>query len=260
MSVSDIAARFRLDGRVAIVTGGSRGLGREMAIAFADAGADVVVASRKLPACEELADEIRSRTGRRALGAEYHAGRWADSDRLIGLVDAELGGCDILINNAGMSPLYDSLTGVSEDLFDKVLDVNLRGPFRLSTLAGARMVARGRGSIVNISSIAAVQPSARELVYAAAKAALNTMTVGLARALAPEVRVNAIMPGPFLTDIARSWDMASFERSARQTIPLQRAGEPDEVVGAALYLASDASSYTTGAVIKIDGGAAYSPA
>jgi NAD(P)-dependent dehydrogenase (short-subunit alcohol dehydrogenase family) len=250
---------FDLTGKVAVVTGGSRGLGRAMVTAFAEHGADVVIASRKGDACEALAAEIATATGREALGVAFHAGRWDDAQRLADVVHERFGRCDVLVNNAGMSPLYPSLTDVSEELFDKVVGVNFKGPFRLSALIGERMAANGGGSIINVSSIAAVQPTPTELVYAGAKAALNAMTVGLVRAYGPTVRCNVIMPGPFLTDIANAWDLDAFKEGAKRTIPLGRGGEPHEVVGAALYLASDASSYTTGAVIKIDGGIAFSP-
>lgn len=252
--------RFDLTGRVAVVTGGSRGLGRAMVQAFAEHGADVVIASRKADACEQAASEVRESTGRQAIGVGFHAAHWDDADRLADLVQERFGRCDVLVNNAGMSPLYGSLSEVSEELFDKVVGVNFKGPFRLSALLGERMAAGEGGSLIHISSIAAVQPTPTELVYAGAKAALDAMSIGLSRAYAPKVRSNVIMPGPFLTDISKAWDMDAFTETARRTIPLQRGGEPDEVVGAALYLASDASSYTTGSVIKIDGGAAFAPA
>ena len=248
-----------LTGKVAVVTGGSRGLGREIVLGFASSGADVVIASRKLDACEELAARVRSEFGNRALAVGFHAGRWEDADRLVAAVYAEFGRCDVLVNNAGMSPLYRSLAEISEELFDKVVSVNFKGPFRLCALVGARMAAGEGGSIINVSSIAAVAPGPQELIYAGAKAALNAITIGIARAYAPKVRANVIMPGPFLTDISKAWDMDAFEQHVAPGIPLGRAGEPHEIVGAALYLASDASSYTTGAVIKVDGGAAYSP-
>jgi NAD(P)-dependent dehydrogenase (short-subunit alcohol dehydrogenase family) len=231
-----------------------------MAAAFAGHGADVVVASRKLDACEATARAIAETTGRRTLAAAYHAGRWADADRLADTVYDAFGRCDVLVNNAGMSPLYPSLAEVSEELFDKVVGVNFKGPFRLSAVVGERMAAGDGGSIINVSSIAAVQPTPHELVYAGAKAALNAMTIGIARAYAPKVRCNALMPGPFLTDISKAWDMQAFRRHADTSIPLRRGGDAEEIVGAALYLASAASSYTTGAVIKVDGGAAFSPA
>jgi NAD(P)-dependent dehydrogenase (short-subunit alcohol dehydrogenase family) len=250
---------FDLGGKVALVTGGSRGLGRAMAQAFAESGADVVIASRKVEACAAAAAEIAASTGQTVLASGYHAARWDDADRLADLVHERLGRCDILVNNAGMSPVYPSLPAVSEELFDKVVGVNFKGPFRLSALVGERMAAAGGGSIINVSSIAAVQPTGGELVYAAAKAAVGAMTMGLARAFAPKVRANVIMPGLFMTDIAKAWDPVALD-SALSSIPLQRIGNAEEVVGAALYLASDTSSYTTGAVIKVDGGWAHAPA
>ena len=138
--------------------------------------------------------------------------------------------------------------------------VNMRGTFRLSSLIGTRMAEGDGGSIINVSSTAAVQPTGTVIPYASAKAGVNAMTVGFSRAFAPKVRVNCIMPGPFLTDISKAWDLDAFQKRAEESIPLQRGGQPDEIVGAALYLASDASSYTTGAIIKIDGGSAYAPA
>ena len=248
---------FDLSGKVAVVTGGSRGLGLEMCRAFAAAGADVIIASRKAEACEAAARELAEATGRTVIGTGYHAGSWDDSDRLADLAYERFGRVDVLVNNAGMSPLYESLTSVTEALYDKVLSVNLQGPFRLSALVGERMAAGDGGSIINVSSIAAVQPTPNELPYGMAKAALNAMTLGLARAYAPKVRVNCIMPGPFLTDISKAWDMEAFQQRAEAGIPLRRGGEPDEVVGAALYFATSASSYTTGAILKIDGGSAY---
>lgn len=261
ISDSNNVGNFDLSGKVAVITGGSRGLGLEMARAYANAGANVVVASRKEDACQTVASEIQEQTGRECIGVGFHAGRWADCDRLSDAAYERFGQVDVLVNNAGMSPIYESLMDVTEELYDKVLDVNLRGPFRLSSLIGTRMADEsGGGSIINVSSTAAVQPTANVIPYAAAKAGVNAMTVGLSRALAPKVRVNCIMPGPFLTDISKAWDMEVFEKRAKETIPMQRGGRPDEIVGAALYLASDASSYTTGAIIKIDGGSAFSPA
>src|SRR5262245_19772340 len=248
-----------LSGRVAVITGGSRGIGASIARAYAAHGADVVIASRKLAACEELAAEIRKETGRRALGVACHAARWSDCDALADAAYQTFGRVDVLVNNAGMSPLYPSLEAVSEELFDKVIGVNLKGPFRLAARIGTRMKQAGGGSIINVSSIAAVTPSPIEVPYAAAKAGLNNLTIALARVFAPEVRVNCIMPGPFLTDISKAWGPEATAR-LEQAIPLGRGGQAEEVVGAALYLASDAASFTTGAVIKIDGGLAHAPA
>lgn len=242
-----------LSGKVALITGSSRGLGREMALAFARAGADVVVTSRKLGPCEEVADEVRATTGRRALAIAAHAGKWDDSDMLADRVLGELGRVDVLVNNVGLSPLYDTLESVTEELYDKTFDVNVKGAFRLTARLGPHMVERGSGSIINVSSFGSLSPQPYFLVYAAAKAALNALTVGFARAYGPSVRVNAIVPGPFRTDIADHWPAETADRH-RATFSLGRAGEPDEIVGAALYFASDMSTYTTGALLRVDGG------
>lgn len=251
---------WTLEGKVAVVTGGSRGLGQQIAAAYAAAGARVVIASRKLEACEAAAASISAESGRECLGVACHVGRWADCDRLVEVAYERFGRVDVLVNNAGMSPLYGALTDVTEELYDKVFAVNLRGAFRLAALIGTRMAAGAGGSIINVSSVAAVQPTPHELPYAMAKAGLNAMTVGLARSFGPTVRVNCIMAGPFMTDITKAWDLEAFARTAKTLIPLQRGGEPHEVVGAALYFASDASSYTSGAILKIDGGLAFAPA
>lgn len=251
--MNPVLERFLLTDKVAVVTGGSRGLGREMVKGFAEAGADVVIASRKLENCEELAKEVESTTGRSALPVACHVGNWQDCDALVEATYERFGKMDVLVNNAGMSPTYDHVANVSEELYDKVLGVNLKGPFRLMALAGTRMVEAGGGSIINVSSAGAVHPKPHIIPYAAAKAGLNTMTVAFAHTFGPTVRVNCIMAGPFLTDISEAWDKEAFaERSKLQA--LQRGGEPDEVVGAALYFASEASSYTTGAVLPVEGG------
>jgi NAD(P)-dependent dehydrogenase (short-subunit alcohol dehydrogenase family) len=238
---------------VALVTGGSRGLGREMVLAFARAGADVVIASRKLESCEALANEVESTTGRAALAHACHVGRWEEVDALAEAAYARFGKVDVLVNNAGMSPMYPRPVDVSEDLWDKVIGVNLKGPFRLTALVGQRMADGDGGSIINVSSTAAIRPTPDVIPYAAAKAALNAMTEAFAHAYGPKVRVNCIMPGPFLTDISKAWNMAAFEQQAKR-FDLRRGGDPSEIVGAALYFASDASSFTTGSILKIDGG------
>lgn len=250
----DPLAAYDLTNRVAVITGGSRGLGRSMAEAFAAQGATVVVASRKGEACELAARQIAEATGATAVGIQCHVGDWDACTALVEQVVDRFGRIDVFVNNAGMSPLYDSLGSIGEALFDKVIDVNLKGPFRLSALVAEHMAAGEGGSIINVSSVASSQPTSSEIPYAAAKAGLNTMTIGLAHMFGPKVRANVIQPGPFLTDISRAWDLDKFNEQARQSIPLQRGGQPEEIVGAALYLASEASSYTTGSVIKVDGG------
>jgi len=246
---------FRLDGKVALVTGGSRGLGREMVLAFARCGADVVIASRKQEVCATLAEQVETETGRRALAVGCHVGKWTECDALAQSALDHFGHVDVLVNNAGLSPLYPSVVEISEDLYDKVMGVNLKGAFRLSAVLGTAMFDGDGGSIINVSSVAAEKPSPNEIPYAAAKSGLHSITKGLARTFAPKVRVNCIMAGAFRTDISKAWTpemLAALERM----IPLGRAGRPDEIVGTALYLASDASSYTTGSILKVDGGAA----
>jgi len=256
MDAQRIAKYFELTGRVVLVTGGSRGLGLAMCHAFAAAGANLVISSRKEEACRRAAQEVHEASGRDCLPVACHVGDWDACDALVDAAWERFGRVDVLVNNAGMSPLYDSLTGVSRALFDKVLAVNLAGPFRLGAVVGERMAAGEGGSIINVSSIAARAPSALEVPYAAAKAGLNNLTEGLARVYAPRVRVNCIMPGPFLTDIAEAWS-DEVKASLADLVPLGRAGQPREVIGAALYLASDAASFTTGATIKVDGGLAF---
>lgn len=244
-----------LSGRIALVTGGSRGLGRAMAHAFSAAGADVVIAARKADDCERTAAEITAHTGRPVHPFPAHVGDWDQCTGLIERTIAEVGGVHVLVNNAGIAPLYDSLDQASEALFDKTIGVNLKGPLRLGSLAARWMADHDGGSIVNISSVAAIRPTEYEIVYGAAKAGLQVLTHGLAVAYGPKVRANTIMAGPFLTDIARGWDMAAFNEFAER-MPLRRAGTPDEIVGAALYFASDASRFTTGALLCVDGGMA----
>jgi NAD(P)-dependent dehydrogenase (short-subunit alcohol dehydrogenase family) len=251
----EITDQFRLDGKVAVVTGGSRGLGREIVLGFARAGADVVVASRKADSCIAVADEVRAQTGRRALAVGCHVGRWDDCTELHAAVAREFDHVDILVNNAGMSPLYGpDIREVTEELWNKVIAVNLSGPFRLSALFGAQMHEGGGGSIINISSGASLQATAGTLPYGAAKAGLQALTSGFADAYGPNVRVNTIVCGRFLTDVSKAWDLDALAADLHRFQPLQRAAEPQEIVGTALYLASSASSFTTGAMIRVDGG------
>ena len=240
---------FDFTGKVVLITGGSRGLGYRMARAFAERGADLVIASRKLDACEAVAAELRG-LGRRVLPLAVHAGRWAECDALVEQAYQHFGRIDVLVNNAGMSPACPSHE-VSEALFDSVLNLNFKGPFRLASQIGQRMASGDGGAIINISSIASTRSSPGVVPYSGAKAALNAMTVSLAREYAPKVRVNAIVAGPFLTDIAQAWEP---EKRERQPVALGRPGEPEEVVTAALMLASPASSYTTGVLLPVDGG------
>jgi len=252
-SFSTPSERFDLSGKVALVTGGSRGLGRAMVHGFAAAGADVIVTSRKLEACEAVAAEVEGATGRKTSAIACHVGHWDELEGLVEKAYDAFGRVDVLVNNAGMSLLYGSVTEVTEAMWDRVVDLNLKGVFRLTAIVGSRMAAGRGGSIVNVSSVGSVRPNADILPYAAAKAGMNALTSGFSRTFGPSVRVNCIMAGPFLTDVTRDWDMEAFARGAqRNAIP--RAGDPEEVVGAALYFASDASSFTTGSILRVDGG------
>jgi NAD(P)-dependent dehydrogenase (short-subunit alcohol dehydrogenase family) len=240
-------------GKVVIVTGASKGLGRAMALGFADAGADVVVSSRKLAACEAVADDIRSRR-RRALAFSCHVGDWDQCAALIDATVAEFGRVDVLVNNAGIAPVPPSLSGVTADLFDKTIAVNLKGPLRLTALAAEHMPAGG--SIVNISSKASLHPTAFTVVYAAAKAGLNALTKAAANELGPRgIRVNAIVCGTFHTDsLHASIPTEDPQAQMAANVSLGRIAVADEIVGTALFLASDASSYLTGELILLDGG------
>lgn len=241
---------FDMTGKVVLITGGSRGLGRAMALGFAKQGADIIVASRKLENCKQVAAEIEA-LGRQALALACHVGHWQELDALVDAAYERFGRVDVLINNAGMSPVVPSSIDTSEALFDKVVGLNFKGPFRLMALVGSRMVKAGGGSIINISSSGALRPRPHFAPYAASKAALNTLTEAFAQEFAPTVRVNTLSPGTFRTDIAKAWPP-----ELEQQVPaaLARYGEPEEIVSTALYLASDASSYTTGAMIRVDGG------
>ena len=240
---------FDLSGKVALVTGGSRGLGRQMVLAFAERGADVIVASRKLENCEKVAVEVRE-LGRRALPCAVHAAKWESIDRLIAAAYAEFDRVDVLVNNAGMSPPMPSHE-VTEELFDAVVGLNFKGPFRLASQVATRMRDGEGGVIINVSSTGALMPLPGVVPYGSAKAALNAMTRSLAAEYGPKVRVNTLSPGPFLTDISRAWPPEQREKADNA---LGRPGNPEEIVTAALFLASPASSYTSGAIVRVDGG------
>jgi NAD(P)-dependent dehydrogenase (short-subunit alcohol dehydrogenase family) len=240
---------FDMSDKVALVTGGSRGLGRAMVLAFAQRGADVIIASRKLESCEKAAAEVRE-LGRRAFPFAVHAAKWDAIDRLIDAAYAEFGRVDVLVNNAGMSPPMPSHE-VTEDLFDSVVGLNFKGPFRLASQVAKRMYDGDGGVIINVSSTGALMPLPGVIPYGSAKAALNAMTRSLAAEYGPKVRVNTLSPGPFLTDISKAWPQEQRENADNA---LGRPGNPDEIVTAALFLASPASSFTSGAIVRVDGG------
>ena len=229
-------------GRTALVTGASRGLGRGMVLAFAEAGASVVIASRTLDAAEALASDVADRFGCDALPVAADMSRWEDCDTLVDAAYDRFDRVDVLVNNAGVSPLYPSLDQVTEARYDETLAVNLKGPFRLTALVGSRMAVDGGGSIINISSVEAAQPDPAALPYAAAKAGLEALTLGFANAFGPTVRVNTIRCG-----MIRAGFMTTIGDPGV-------ANEAEDVVGAVLYLATDASAYRTSATIRLDAG------
>jgi NAD(P)-dependent dehydrogenase (short-subunit alcohol dehydrogenase family) len=249
LSIPDLNA----GGKIVVITGASKGLGRAMALGFAEAGADVVVSSRKQSPCEELAEQIRGK-GRKALAVACHVGDWGQCEALVQASVAEFGRIDVLINNAGIAPVPPSLLGVTPDLFDKTVAVNLKGPLRLTALAAEHMPPGG--SIINISSKASLHPSPFTVVYAAAKAGLNTLTKAAAQELGGRgIRVNAIVCGTFHTDsFHESAPTEEMQTAMASRVALGRIASPEEIVGTALYLASDASSYLTGELIVLDGG------
>jgi len=240
---------FDFTGQVVLVTGGSRGLGYQMVKAFAERGADLIIASRKIDACEAVADEVRA-LGRRALPVAAHLGKWSDAEALVQCAYDAFGRIDVAINNAGMSPAMPSHE-VTEELFDKVVGLNFKGPFRLASLVAKRMADGDGGAIINVSSSGSLMPVPGVVPYGAAKSALNAMSRSLAREYAPKVRVNVLCAGPFLTDIAKAWTAEARETAGNS---LRRPGKPEEVVTSALALASKSSSYITGALLQVDGG------
>ncbi|MCJ2177638.1 SDR family NAD(P)-dependent oxidoreductase [Novosphingobium album (ex Hu et al. 2023)] len=240
---------FDFTGKVALVTGGSRGLGYQMVKAFAERGCDVIIASRKLENCEAVAEECRA-LGVRAVALSAHVGRWDECTELVEKAWDAFGAVDILVNNAGMSPAQPSHE-VTEKLFDSVVNLNFKGPFRIASLMAHRMAEGEGGCIINVSSSGSMMPLPRTIPYGSSKAALNAMSKSLAWEYAPKVRVNTLSPGAFRTDIVEAWP-----DKGRGPIPIPRghAAEPEEIVTAALFLASPASVNVTGSIVRCDGG------
>ena len=249
---------YSLKGKVAIITGASRGIGQAIALGFAEAGADLVVSSRnkKPPELEKVAEQIRA-LGRRALAVPAHVGKKEDIQNLVQKTLAEFGSIDILVNNAGANPVLSPMVDLDEEAFDKVLEVNLKGAFMMSKAIAREMIKRGSGKIINISSISGLRARADGTgAYCISKAAVNMMTQVMARELAQHnIFVNAIAPGSIRTDFSRvNWTDPERKAQRIREIELKRFGEPEEVVGLALFLASDASSFVTGEIVRVDGG------
>jgi NAD(P)-dependent dehydrogenase (short-subunit alcohol dehydrogenase family) len=247
--------KFRINEKVALITGGTRGLGRAMAAALAEAGADIAITGRTLAPCEQAASEISAATGRRCRGYQADVTQSADVERLASSVEADFGRIDILVNNAGTN-IRGSLEELSEADWDTVIDTNLKGPFLCARAIGPRMVRRGWGRVINLASVLGVIALAGRAPYASSKAGIINLTRVLALEWAGTgVTANAICPGAFGTEMNRQLldDPAKYQEFVKR-IPMGRWGEPDELGGAVVFLASDASSYVTGSALFVDGG------
>ncbi|MGL4564879.1 MAG: SDR family NAD(P)-dependent oxidoreductase [Halioglobus sp.] len=244
-----------LTGKVALVTGGSRGLGRAMCLGLADAGADVIIASRRLENCELVAREVEHRD-RKALAVAAHAGTIEDLDRLIETAYEHFGRVDILINNAGINPSLGLLSDLTPALFQKLFDVNTKGPWYLASRLAPRMAGHGGGSIINVISVGGLKPSPYQGFYSATKAALHALTRVMAAEWAPlGIRVNDLAPGSYHSDMFDSAaNIPGYLQGAIDASLQQRVAATEEILGPILYLASDLSAFTTGATLVSDGG------
>jgi dehydrogenase/reductase SDR family protein 4 len=246
---------FSLEGKVALVSGGSRGIGRACALAFAENGADVVVSSRKLADLDAVAEEIKAR-GRKGMAVASHIAKVEESANLVEKVKAEFGRIDILVNNAGTNPYFGPIIDAEEWAWDTTMNVNLKGPFILGQLVARVMREQGGGSIINTASVGGMRPGQMQGIYSVTKAGLIMLTKVMATEWGKyNIRVNAIAPGVIRTRLSEAlWKEPAVGEAATKRTALGRLGEPDDVAGAVLYLASDASSYVTGETIVISGG------
>ena len=247
--------RFDMSGKVAVVTGASKGIGEAIAVALAEAGARVVVSSRKQEAVEAVAARIREKGGE-ALAVACHVGDADAREALVQRTVEAFGGIDVLVNNAAANPVFGPALMVDERAYDKIMEINVKAPFLLSKRVHPIMSERGGGSILNIASIGGVSPEPGLGIYSVSKAALIALTKTLAREWGPAgIRVNAIAPGLIKTKFSKAlWGNESLAEEVIGRLPLQRIGLPEDVAGMALLLASDAGSYCTGGVYLVDGG------
>lgn len=246
---------FSLEGKVALVTGASRGIGRAIAIGLAEFGADVAVAARSLEDLEAVAKEVEA-VGRRSLVVPCDVTDTSQVEQTVQRTISELGGLDILVNNAGGTRFMSPLVAMREDGWHKVLDLNLASAYRFCKAAGPHLMDQGSGSVINVASIDGVEPTPLRANYSAAKAGVIAMTRVLAQEWAGVgVRVNTLSPGAVETDIWGSLsEDENFRKMITERIPMERWADPKEMVGAAVFLASDAASYVTGANLIVDGG------
>ena len=244
-----------LAGKVALVTGGSRGIGKAIALTFADAGADVAISSRKQAALDEVAAEIHAK-GRRALAVAAHNRGGDDLRQLIEKVKAEFGRIDILVNNAATNPVMSTLVDTDEKVFDTIMNTNLKGYFLLSQMAAKMMIEQGGGNILNISSIGGLTPDKGLGVYCISKAAINMLTRSMALELGEyNIRVNALAPGVVQTRFSQAfWSNDELMKQEMTHMPLKRIAQPEEVAQMALTMVSGAAAYITGQIIVMDGG------
>jgi NAD(P)-dependent dehydrogenase (short-subunit alcohol dehydrogenase family) len=247
---------FSLNGKIALVTGASRGIGEAIAITLADYGAHCVLASRKADALQAVAEKIASRGGK-ADALPCHVGDLKQIEELIRQIRQRYGKLHILINNAATNPYFGEMLGADEGIWNKTFDVNLKGPFFLIQHAAKLMIESGGGSIVNTSSINGIKPAPLQGIYSITKAGLISMTKAFAKELATKnIRVNALLPGLVDTHLSKAiMNNEMVYDHFMKMIPMGRHAEPHEMAGAVLYLVSDAASYTTGAVFLVDGGA-----
>ena len=250
-----MADMFDLKGRVALVTGASRGIGEAIAKAFAERGARVIVSSRKQEGCEAVAAAIVA-AGGEAVAMACHIGDMEALAKLFAVIEERYGRLDVLVNNAATNPYYGHVLDTDLGAFQKTVDVNIRGYFFASVLGGRLMRASGGGSIINIASVNAIRPGPLQGIYSVTKGAVLNMTKAFARECGPEgIRCNAILPGLIRTKFAGT--LISDEQQLQHYVgsnPLRRVGEPQDLAGAAVFLASDASSYVTGEFLVVDGG------
>ena len=253
--MNKLPPNFDLSGKVAVITGASRGIGEAIALAYASAGASVVLASRKQEALDAVAARIREGGGQ-ALAVAAHTGDQAAVDTLVQRAVVAYGGVDILVNNAATNPHFGPILTAEESQWDKIWDVNVKGYFRMAKACAASMAERGGGKIINVASVAGLKPMAGMGVYSVSKAAVLMLTQVLALELAPaNIQVNAIAPGFIKTRFSQAlWDNPALNKMVQARTPQHRIADPEELTGMALYLAADASSFTTGATFTIDGG------